>query len=113
MEKITKANSSKFNKELKKFILNELKGTEIDNTINECFDFHRFEVDTIVGKMTIAIEGEQGYVYSVFCRFENVGEAKFKFPCNSYTGKYNLHFSPIPIKEAIEVAKEHLKICKG
>ena len=113
MKKISKADSKKFFTELSKFILNELNGVETTRMASESFGLHTFEIDTIVGKMGISLEETQGYVYTVFCRFEDVFEAKLKFPCNPYSGKYNLHFSPIPIKVAIEVAKQHLEICKG
>lgn len=111
--KVTKKDSTRFFNEMKTFILVNLKGIETTRMASESFGMHTYDIDTIVGKMQITLEEIQGYVYTIFCRFENVDEAKYKFNCNPYTGKYNLHFSPIPIEQAIEVAKNHLETTKG
>lgn len=56
-----------------------------------------FELDTIVGKLSISIPKEQQTIFSVFSRFQDVDKAKQKkFDCNPYSGKYNIFIGLVP-----------------
>ncbi len=48
-----------------------------------------FELDTIVGKLTIMVDASVDNTFAMFTRFENVEEAKKIFNCNPHSGKYN------------------------
>lgn len=62
--------------------------TKVKDTINS---FRSFELDTIVGKLSINVDTNSEYTYTMFACFENVAEAKKKFDCNPHSGKYNIH----------------------
>ena len=49
------------------------------------------ELNSIVGKLTINVDAECVYTYTVFSRFEDVDRAKGLFACNPFSGKYNFH----------------------
>ena len=72
---------------------------------------NRFTINTKVGKNTITIDNDNVYCYTIFSRYEDVEKAKsllhYKI-INRYSGKYNLHFSPTPIKTAIEIGKQFI-----
>ena len=53
--------------------------------------FRTFELDTIVGKLTINVVVDNFACFTVFSRFEDVARAKQKFDCNPFSGKYNVH----------------------
>ena len=51
----------------------------------------KFELNTIVGKLDISVDTDSQHCYTVFSCFDNVEQAKTKFPCNPHSGKYNIH----------------------
>lgn len=55
-----------------------------------------FHLDTVVGNIDIHISADVEHCYTMFARFDNVEEAKAKFNCNPYSGKYNTHVGNEP-----------------
>ncbi len=60
------------------------------------------ELNTIVGNLLINIDIEHKHCYTVYTRFEDVEQAKVKFDCNPYSGKWNFHIVVNTPLEAIE-----------
>jgi hypothetical protein len=100
--RITKNTSEKFNKAIEDFIIS-LGGYV---WIKEHFRTVLL-LETVAGTMSVALY-EQNICYAVYCRFMDVAEAKEKFTCNKYSGKYNLYIAE-PLKIAIEKTKEHIE----
>lgn len=98
-------NAKKFNKKITKALL------EMGATITSEKDYvTEFVLSTIVGKLSIQLFPDHKHVYSIFSRFENVKEAKEKFDCNPYSGKYNFLVSDrLDINEVIEGATFHFE----
>lgn len=86
--KIKKKHSRKFFDGVCKGLV-KLGAKKVKNTSDGVF--LTYELQTIVGKLTINVRVEQTVCFSVFSRFEDVARAKQKFNCNPYTGKYNIH----------------------
>ncbi len=55
-----------------------------------------FHLDTIVGNIDIHVRTDVQHCYTMFACFDNVKEAKVKFNCNPYSGKYNTHIGNVP-----------------
>jgi hypothetical protein len=70
-----------------------------------------FELETIVGKLTITLRDDQSFLFMVFSRFENVDKAKHKFNCNQYSGKYNFSqtLRHTTVEQSIEFALMHFE----
>jgi len=85
MKTITPKQSEAFVKGVCKGLL-EIGAKKIKDKIST---FRTFELDTIVGKLTISVDTDNLHCFTVFSRFENVDKAKEKFDCNPYSGKYN------------------------
>ena len=65
--------------------------------VEDKIDSHiEFEMDTIVGKLSISIPKEQQTIFSVYSRFQDVDKAKQKFNCNPHSGKYNVYIGLAP-----------------
>ncbi|MEK6829793.1 MAG: hypothetical protein AABY15_06765 [Nanoarchaeota archaeon] len=54
-------------------------------------NFRSFELETVVGKLEINVDTDSQHCYTAFACFDNVEQAKTKFPCNPHSGKYNVH----------------------
>jgi len=67
-------------------------GAEIINT-SISFGNTQFVLNTVVGPLYITLYKNQSFLYTVYSKFENVEQAKLKFNCNPYSGKYNIHYS--------------------
>lgn len=102
--------SKKKNKEFVDGVTNgllEIGAKQVENNISH---FKTFELNTIVGKLTIDVVVENTVMFMVFSRFENVELAKHKFDCNPYSGKYNfMELDSTPIEKSIELALMHFE----
>ena len=87
MKTITKNQNKAFVEGVCKGLI-EIGAKKVDDYIST---FRTFELDTIVGKLTINVSTDSVHCYSVFSRFDDVDKAKEKFDCNPYSGKYNFH----------------------
>lgn len=87
MKTITPKQSQAFVDKLCKALL-EVGAKKVDDVISK---FRTFEIETIVGNLNIDVDTDNTYCYTMFARFDEVDRAKEKFPCNSYSGKYNTH----------------------
>jgi len=87
MKKITKKQSKVFVEGVCKGLL-KIGAKKVEDIIPT---FRSFELDTIVGKLTINVDTDNVYCFTIFSRFENVEKAKEKFDCNPFSGKYNFH----------------------
>ena len=75
-------------------------------------DFSEFELPTEVGKLTIRLDTVDQFIWTVFSRFEEVDRAKEIYPCNQFSGKYNIHLtdSMSPMEAFREVEKFYKNI---
>jgi hypothetical protein len=87
MKTITKKQSQIFVDKLCAKLI-EVGAKKVKDTIST---FRKFELETIVGKLTISVDTDNIYCYTMFSRFEDIARAKVKFTCNPYSGKYNTH----------------------
>jgi len=87
MKTITEKQSKTFVDKLCKALI-EVGAKKVKDTIDK---FRTFELDTIVGKLTINVDTDSKYCYTMFSCFEDVDKAKKIFSCNPYSGKYNTH----------------------
>ncbi|HSG31859.1 MAG TPA: hypothetical protein VLB82_09970 [Thermodesulfobacteriota bacterium] len=87
MKTITEKQSEAFVKGVCKGLL-EIGAIKVEDKIST---FRTFELDTIVGKLTINVDTDNVHCYTVFSKFEDVEKAKEKFDCNQFSGKYNFH----------------------
>lgn len=104
MRKVTEKNQELFVKRVTAYLL-KLGATQLDDSVS----FHRFQLDSIVGKLTINLPfaDDHVYTYTVYSRFEDVDKAKNVFNCNQYSGKFNIHQSIMPMKNIIDNIKWH------
>lgn len=103
---MNKRSQNKFNNAITKELI--AMGAQVTSK-NE--DKTEFTMDTIVGKLDVSLYHDQGGLYSVFSRFEDVDRAKDVFDCNKFTGKYNFHasYKCNPVDVAIENAIAHFE----
>ena len=87
MKTITEKQSKTFVDKLCKALI-EVGAKKVKDTIDK---FRTFELDTIVGKLTINVDTDSKYCYTMFTRFDDVDKAKEVFSCNPHSGKYNTH----------------------
>ncbi len=107
--KISKKRQAQFVKDVKA-ILKEL-GAEENNT--HIYTGYNYTIDTIAGKLQIAIRDDQNYVFSIFCRFDDVQTAVEELDgpafqhLNEFSGKWNFHSNR---EEGLELFKIELSI---
>jgi hypothetical protein len=73
---------------------------------------NRFSIDTIAGKMSINIDADSKYCFTVYCKFEDVNAAKQKFDCNPFSGKFNSHIGAtkeLTVDKAVELSLIHIE----
>lgn len=89
MKKITKKEMKEFIKEATQ-ILSEC---DVEKGNSEYYSQENtFSINSdYLGKLSIKIDGDSSYCYTIFARFENVDIAKKHFNCNPYSGKHNCH----------------------
>jgi hypothetical protein len=86
----------------KKFVDAIKKHIEANGGVLTDVERNVYRINTEVGMTTITVPEDQGVCYTIYNKFDEVEKAHKKFPfSNGYSGKYNLHFSIIPIKDAI------------
>jgi len=87
MRAINKIKNKAFVQAVTKGLL-ELGAQKVKDQIDS---LRTFELDTIVGKLTVNVVSENFACFTVFSIFEDVEAAKQKFDCNPFSGKYNVH----------------------
>lgn len=74
---------------------------------------YQYHIDTIAGKLKIHISDDQSYVFSIFCRFDDVKKAVEELDgpafqnLNEFSGKWNFHSSH---ESGIEFFKSELSL---
>ena len=109
MEKISKVTLLKTVKNY----LENIGAKKVDDLITS---FSSYELETKAGILKINIDLDiKSTIFSIFCRFNDVEEAKKlvgrnpydgNYNCNPYTGKYNLHI--VDKKLTSDIIKESL-----
>ena len=73
---------------------------------------NKFQIETIVGAMSINIDADSKHCFTVFCKFEEVDKAKLKFDCNPFSGKFNSHIGAangLTVDKAVELSLIHIE----
>ena len=107
--KISKKRQAKFVKDVKA-VLKECGAVEYTGSSYTGYNYH---IDTIGGKLDVRIDDDQDYIFSIFCRFDDVKKAVKMLDgpsyqhLNEFSGKWNFHSSH---EEGLELFKTELSI---
>lgn len=105
MSRIKKSNSTTFVKLMTEKILSF--GGKI---ISQTKDLTIMSLDTKFGDLGISLYDDNVHCYTVFARFKDVERAKNgRIGCNPFSGKYNIHVSPIDLNCALDIAISHIE----
>lgn len=109
MKKITKKQSKEFVESVVKALVEMGAHKEVDVSMVGEATRVKLIANTTAGALTIKVDKDNVYCYTVFSKFVDVQEANGLFNCNPYSGKYNLHFGDgeTPLNELISTVKGH------
>jgi len=108
MRKISKANKATFLKRATELL--KSKGAVEGKGILEP-RYASFVLHTVAGDMTIDVEKEPEYMYTVFCCFAEPRWANELglIGLNPYSGKYNFHLTGIDVNEVVDSFNHHIE----
>ncbi len=96
---------TEFNNKIRKFLLEEVKATEIEQPY-PIEGRHQFSVETNFGTYLIFLHTlDKSDLFSVFGRFRNpiyMSTLNKLFGSNSFSGKYNFHVHAADVEGAVE-----------